>query len=420
MKPVEQLRVDRLAQGGDGVGRLEDGRVVFVDGGLPGDVLDVRLTKRKRTWVRAEIVRVVEPGPGRVEPDCVHAAECGGCAFRHAAYDVELHGKVSAARDTLARLGAISLDGVEVNVHAADAVDEYRIRARFHVERGVLGFRRRRSHRVFDLRSCRTLDPRIASALPALKQFANVIGDGELFVETADDQVVVSLDPSVEVDDGELASLAGDPAIRGVRRGQERLGDPSVAALDAVGVDVPIRLPGGRFRQAHRSMTRTLRNIAAARVADAGRVMEFFAGSGNLTFAFSRGASSVIAYELDAEAVAMGNEIARNLEFGHVSFHEADLFGDGLGALPPIPRGATVVLDPPRAGAASLVEVLASSDAARIVYVSCDVATLARDLRTLTDDGAWTVASVDFVDLFPRTPHLESVVSLRRCSPAPS
>ena len=143
---------------------------------------------------------------------------------------------------------------------------------------------------------------------------------------------------------------------------------------------------------------------------------EYFAGTGNFTLALADAFAEVVALEGDADAVPVGEALAEAAGAGNVSFRQADLTAPPR----PLPQADVVLLDPPRTGARALCELLANGAARRIVYVSCDPACLARDLAALKVSENWEIASVDMVDLFPRTAHVETVVVLRRSSPAPT
>lgn len=409
---MQTITIQRIAQGGDGIGHLEDGRVCFVPGGLPGDVVEILIEKEKKSWARARIERVIEGGPGRIEPDCQHFLICGGCAFRHATYETEFAAKVGAARDTLERIGKLDLpEGEEI---PSDPVDGYRIRARLHAEHGKLGYYAAGTHDVFDLRECPVLHPTLANALPYIKR---ELGrqSGELEIEAADDEhVLVSFKTRDDAPD--LAQrLAELERVRGarvtIRGNMEEWGDFRVPAEHALDLDIDETVPGGRFRQSNGPMTSTLRDLVDRRLPDGPALVELFCGTGNFTFHVADAYASVIAYEFDPEAVITANELAAALDKPSVRFSTMDLDEE----VPGFPEDCVVLLDPPRTGAKRVAEELTNGRAAAIVYVSCDGATLARDARILSE-GGYELTSLDFVDMFPRTVHLEAVARFDRTS----
>ena len=408
---VETVRIRRLAQGGDGVSNLADGRIVFVEGGLPGDLVEIELEQSKKKWARARVLRRLEDSPDRIEPDCRHAPICGGCSFRDYSYEAELRAKVDAARDTLQRLGRLELDDVELVEHPATSPVGHRVRASLHIRSGRLGFFRRGTHELFALSSCPALDPRLERALEPLRSFAVALREGEVFVETASgDEVVVTVEEGSAPSPVVAALAAADP-IRGVRRGRASYGTDTVSAREALGLDSDIEVPSRRFRQANALMGTALRDIVQRRVGRVASLDEFFAGSGNFTFALREQCGDIRAYELDPEAVKLGNEISASLSCPTIEFRAIDLDQKDV----PPRDGASVLLDPPRTGAQRLSKAIAASRAARVVYVSCDVATFARDAAELVR-GGFALSSVDFVDMFPRTPHLELVAAFVRTS----
>ena len=403
---IERVTVTGLAQGGEAVGRLTDGCVVFVAGALPGEVVELKVVQRKKRWARGELLRVVEPARDRIGSDCPHDSVCGGCTFRHARYEAELAAKVAAGRDTLARLGGLSLD--HVTVHAAVQPDAYRVRVSLHVRDGRLGFFESGSHAVFDIDArCRAVDPRISRVMGALRPVAQSMGRGGIFVETADaDSVVATIHG--DADRTTLETLAAVEGIRGVRQRDLVFGEYAVNSAEAFGIESDHDVPPERFRQSNGPMAGLLRDLVKERCGAGTELVELYAGSGNFTFAVRDRFETIRAWELDSDAVRVGNELASVLAAPHVVFGVADLDNELSG----VEAGSVVLLDPPREGAARVCERLATTHAARIVYVSCDVATLARDLKKL--QFGFRIVSVDFVDMFPRTAHLEAIAVLER------
>lgn len=404
MKRTETtVKIATLANGGDGVGKLDDGRIVFVPRGLPEDEVRIVLEKDKKRWARGRIVEVTHPSPHRISSKCAHFEACGGCAFQHLKYGAEFDEKSEAAREAMRRIAKIELP--EGRAIRAVATSGYRIRARLHCDGKSLGYHGRGSHSVFALRSCPVLVPSLDRVLADLS--VAVRGAvGEVLIETAgDEEVVVVLRGEFEQQHAEAVFALG--SVRGVRLGATRLGSPEVDALEAWNLDADGALEAGRFRQANAQMGPVLRSLAVERAGAGEVVVEFFAGSGNFTHALAASYGEVRAYELDPIAVELGQQIAAP----NTTFHAMNLDAE----VPEIPAGSTVLLDPPRAGAPVVCDAIAAANPARVVYVSCDVATLARDTRPLVDGGL-ELASFDLVDMFPRTPHIEVIATFARLS----
>lgn len=397
---MQEVRIERMAQGGDGVARLTDGRVVFVPRGLPGDLLKIEIEQQKKSWARAKIVSIVEASPDRIGADCPHFDRCGGCDFRHATYDGELRGKVEAARDTVERIGKFTPPDGEVV--GAEEIDGYRIRARLHRRGKKLGYFEAGTNDVFEVKVCPVLHPTLAAKLDDVRGLLDQT-NGELELETAGDgEILIGFDGKVPR--GLVLKLSELDGVRGARVNDEVRGTYGVDGEEWLGIEGAPNLPGGRFRQANGTMLPRLRQLTARRLGQGTSLVELFAGSGSFTFGVAGAFTKVCAYELDERAVVTGNAVATELGRDHVSFANMDLDND----LPDIGAKDVVLLDPPRTGARLAIEELLSVRPRKIVYVSCDVATFARDARLLVE-GGYSATSLDFVDMFPRTSHLEAI-----------
>ncbi len=401
------VHIESLANGGDGVSHLDDGRVVFVPRAFIGDHVEIEIVRSQKRWARARLISVLVPSEDRIEPGCQHFDRCGGCAFQHVAYEAEFPRKAAAAVEAFARISRHETPPGERI--AATSSSGYRIRTRLHAARGRLGYVAPGTHDIFDVEACPVLDPRLNRRLPALRDA--VRGQtGEVAIETAGaGEVVVVLNGAF--DDGCAHRVLAIEGVRGVRIAPDHtiVGTPTVAASEAIGVDCTVPFSAGRFRQSNASMTPQLRDLVQRRLAGGSALVEYFAGSGSFTFALGAQYDQIQAFELDPAAVALGNQIAAAIGQKHVHFAEADLTRDP----PPIAAGHDVLLDPPRTGALELVRWIATSEARRVVYVSCDVGTLARDARVLLDAG-FAVDTFDLVDMFPRTAHIEAVATFSR------
>jgi tRNA/tmRNA/rRNA uracil-C5-methylase (TrmA/RlmC/RlmD family) len=414
---VEVVEVHGIAHGGDGVGRLADGRAVFVAGALPGEAVEVVVTRLHKRHAEAALRRVVRPSPHRVEPPCPYYGRCGGCQLQHAAPAHQLELKTRVVREQLQRIGRVP----DPPVRAAVAPEGgwpggYRTWARMAVDaEGRLGFRRARSHEVQPVDRCLLL----TDGAQALRDAA---GDGW---DGADEVVLLAGAPA-----------DGDPEALGVVRVRAAAGrDPHVAEGPfGVVVDGPaggrvVRAPdavvlpagGARLRTTAGSFTQSGPAAAAlladvvVRVLGAGpgdRVLELYGGGGLLGAAVARAGAAVRLVEGDPVAVADARANTAGLDVEVVE-------GDVAQVLRHVDAGEVdlVVLDPPRSGAGPQVCArLAELAPRRIAYVACDPAALARDVAALGALG-WALASVDVLDLFGHTAHVECVAVL---VPAPA
>ncbi len=428
MGRVEEVRVEGLANGGDALGTLRSGKVVFIPRGVPGDLLRVRLTREKKRWARGEILEVVEASEHRREARCeAFRRGCGGCDFWHFDYERELAWKSEAAREAMERISGVEFPAPRVV--GASPVEGSRSRSTFHQRRRdqvvQVGFFEAGSHRVVGVDACPMAAEEINRGLSEVREGLALLGKAEIRVETAGGgQVVMVVDaPGGRIGAARAAverAVARSETVKGVvvRGSGEsfRVGELGVEAgevLAAPPVEGARMEPGG-FRQAHRGLNGRL--VAMVRDAvgerwDRSRVVEGFCGAGNFSFALAPVVSELVGLEGAREAVEVARRLAEDGGAEHLHFEVADLFE--AGAIESYLRGGeVVVLDPPRAGAVEVCRSVAASDVVGVVYVSCDPGCLGRDLRELKE--GFIVESVTFVDMFPRTSHVETVVVLSR------
>ncbi len=407
------LGIDALAFGGEGVGRDADGQVVFVAGAAPGDRLEVEIDSvgHKARFVRGVIVRVIEPGQ-RVVPPCRYIDRCGGCPWQHVSATAQREAKQAIVTRALAPFLGVRVEPLV----AAPETFGYRTRARMVVHQRALGFHGRRSHDVVDVEACLLLNPRLDHALQRLRALGlpdETVVSG-LVAPPPDEQVHLSLVLPGALDAKTLAAAAAllDETIVGIElhgaREHRRVGQ---RALDVDGWQAR----AGGFAQANWAQNRWLVDHVSAAVAEVApsRIVELYAGSGNFTGALMAIAPSGVAVEGDVGAARALAERVRSQPnaAGWTTRAESDtrtarwLFGEA--------RAFDVaVLDPPRAGAKELVAALGQIRG-RIVYVSCDPMTLARDVGSLVTAG-FTTGRAWPVDMMPQTAHIEVLCVLDR------
>jgi len=406
------LTITGLAQGPDAVGR-HDGRVIFVPGAAPGDRVRVRVAEQHGNYARAVLVHRCEAGPSYREPPCPWIGECGGCPWQHVDYPTQLAAKAANVRETLKRIAGVTA-GAELAIVAAPAEWEYRHRIRLHVGPGrTLGYRRARSHAVVAIEHCRIADPLLSSSLGAVRaltaRLATRVDDVEM---AANGRGGIALHAIAhggfhEHDADAIERwLAETPAAAGVQlRGHgwvRRYGD---LRLHVAAPEIDTR--AGSFTQVNPAANRLLIASVTALVEPGTRVLDLFCGAGNLSLPLARQAASVVGVDHDREAIADAarSAVASGLTTVRFEAAHAERFLRRHG----LAGADTVVLDPPRGGAPAVATQLARLLPARILYVSCDPATLARDVRTLAAVG-YAAARVQALDLFPQTAHVETVL----------
>lgn len=385
MSDVEErtVEVTALAAGGDGVAR-DEGRVTFVPRTAPGDRVRVRLTKQTKSFARGELVEIVEASADRVEPPCPHFQRgCGGCTWQHVARPAQLAAKQAIVAGALRKL-AVPIEPVADPCPALG----WRRRARLHVAGGKVGLYREGSHDVLPIDSCPQLVPALDAAYRAVA--AASPPDGELALALGHKgEVVVGVQKAWKL----AEKLVGKAGIVGVVAGEGSAGRPRI--------EIEPGVQGGPWDFAQASAEGNAALVEHARRAlgsppadgHGGFLLELHAGGGNLTRGFRDDGWRVTTSDITPGADLLGpaNEVL------------ARVTG---------PFDA-IVLDPPRTGAAEAIAGILAHGPARVVYVSCDPATLARDAERLVAGGyraerAWPV------DLMPQTAHVEVVLRLTR------
>jgi 23S rRNA (uracil1939-C5)-methyltransferase len=435
-----EVVIEDLAQGGEGVGR-SGSRAVFVPYAAPGDRVVVDVPPGEGP-AHSVLVSLVAPGAARVVPPCRHFGpgegerECGGCEWLHVDYAAQLAAKERTVREALRRIGRLDPDSLALRpILASPAAHRYRSRAKFHLDRASarLVFFRRRSHAPVRLEECHLLEPALdalrAALGPALA--AARLAPREVALEWSATQgrgsALLVLDPTPAARARAEALLAAVPALAGaVLRGDE---GPAVAVGDPVLVHarVPGRPEAGTqrsrpdvFQQANRGANALLVEVALDLLRpDGEEILELHCGAGNFTAPLARRARTVAAVEAQGPALELAREDLRGAS--NVRFYAGDALkvAAALAAErgPSAPRFGAVLLDPPREGAKGIGRTLRALGAPRAVYVSCDPATLARDVRGCGEEG-FRVAAVQPVDMFPQTHHVEAAVLLERVPPA--
>ena len=430
------VTIESLAHGGAAVARTER-RVVFVKGAAPGDTVRIRRTQEHAGYDEAEVVELLAPGDDRVEPPCAIADVCGGCSWQQVSYEAQLAAKRAAVVDALTRIGGLVDPPVEPTV-ASPRRFGYRNRIRLRFDGRRLGFYRAKTNSLVPVADCLIAEDTIRESLRAVERFVASLSTRVLRVEIAARGTLAGIvlllnsQGRLRRSDGHTirAFLADDEnTITGVflwGRGWKRSwGDTRrVHEIDHAGTTIAVE--GGGFAQVNSEANRIL-VAAVADAACAGRtssVIELFAGSGNFTTALAGRGLHVTAVESDGEAVESAKRTLRERQrqadaeaprpidaprFRAPRCIEADVrrfVEDHRGETPDV-----VVVDPPRSGLAEIAPTLASWRAPRLVYVSCNTPTLARDVATFAQAG-YRLESALPMDLFPQTFHVETLCIL--------
>lgn len=419
----ETVEITGIAGGGAGVARLADGRVTFVHRTAPGDVVEVRIVEERGRWTRSELVGIRTSGPGRREAPCPHYARCGGCTLEHLDYEAQLRAKAGIVADALQRIGKLDVEPPEVVPSPTEF--RYRNRVSFTLRRRakdvIAGFHAlEEPEELVDItEACLLPEPAIAEVwgrlragwgpearrLPSgeeLRLTLRASGAGEVSLAIEGGYAPGRPDELLEEVEG-LVAIWHRPAAGGAYRhlaGAETLQD----RWD----QDDLELSGDVFTQVNRRAAEQLESHVLDLVGrgSPAHVVDAYCGVGLYARRLARGGVRVTGIEAHPAAVVEAERATPSGRFlqGRVE----DLLSEALPA-------DAAILNPPRAGlAAGVPRALAGSPPARIVYVSCDPATLARDLKRMKE--SYRVVGVRSFDLFPQTSHVETVVELEACA----
>lgn len=445
MGKVVQATIEKVISGGMGLARLPDGVVAMVPLVLPGEVVRLRPRVRKKGFVQAELVEVVTPAAGRREPICPHFGNCGGCDLQHADYPTQLALKEAILRELLER-GGIAGAGETFPLTVAGAPEElgYRQRIRLQVASdGRLGFHRAHSHEVVAITACPLAAPVINEVVASLwhEPMAHRLLDQatalECILSPEEGRVVLLCHMKREVRAADrqhaVALCAGLDRVKGILFSvpDKALG-PAITRSGASDDLSPLRIrftlpasvagrvlvlavePGGFSQvnpQQNERMIATL--LDWLDLGGSETVLDLFCGMGNFSLPLALRAQAVVGMDLQGAAIRSAK---RNAEANGVANCRFEKCGAEKGAQRLAAAGEkfdVVLLDPPRTGCKEVVPHLAALGAGRLVYISCDPATLTRDLGLLVQQG-YAIERMQIFDMFPQTHHLETMVLLRR------
>lgn len=441
------LTVEKLIYGGDGLARLPAGspgnkdrgrgKAVFVPFVLAGEKIEAAITEEKPGFARAQAVAIVEPSPHRIQPPCPYFVRCGGCHYQHASYEHQLEIKKEILRENLRRIAKLELE-CEIQVHPSPPWN-YRNRSRLQVRTRpefVAGYYKFASHELLPVKECPISSPLINRGIAALWQAGQEgkaiegVREVEFFANADDTRLLIEFLCAPEVPRAAARAwgeelCASMPEVAGVvafRERQKGVQEPLVAVgaseLTYQTKTAAYRVSAGAFFQTNRFLTDELIDMVTAG-SSGDLALDLYAGVGLFSTALAGDIRHTVSVEMSQIS---SNDLRYNLPVNGKAVQattEQYLTGredqgrSANGALP-TSKPDLIVVDPPRSGLGEAVaRALATLGAPRVTYVSCDPATLARDLVPLRSAG-YRVEQLHLVDLFPQTYHLESVVQLVR------
>ncbi len=440
--PTLSLTIRGYGTDGQGVTSLPDGMACFVSGALKGETCRVKLDKLGKTCAWGHVAEVEAPSPARLASDCPYYVNCGGCSLRHMTYEEELEFKRQKVEDCLRRIGGCDTP-VSV-IYGAENTQRYRNKVQFPISGSAIGFYVNRAHTVTDVEDC-LLQPLPAARLRgALKEFMSTYhvpaydektGAGllrHLYVRTTragESLCCVLVNGKALPHEAELVDLlrSAEPGLKGVvlgineKKNNVILGDSYRTLwgedhlMDTMcGLTFKLSVPS--FYQVNTPQAEVLYGLALdfAGLTGEETALDLYCGIGTITLCLARKARRVIGAEIVPEAIEDAKENAARNGLHNVEFFCGDAGAVAERLAAQALRPDVVVVDPPRKGLGEeVIPVIAGMGPERVVYVSCDPGTLARDVKRFAEQGYRAVRAVA-VDLFPRTRHVESVVMLSR------
>ncbi len=423
-----KVSIESLAHDGRGVAHV-DGKVVFIDEALPGEELEFIYSDSRRDYAEGRVVSLLTRSEHRVEPDCAHFGRCGGCSFQHVDDGEQIHFKEELLQEQFKRIGKVPIP--EIWEALTGPHWGYRRKARMGVKyvakkgRVLVGFRERRNPFLAEIESCKVMHPTVGEKLMDLSamigrltikdqipQIEVAIGDNEcvlafrvLKAPTAEDKRIMSdfgRDHGISIclqpkGPDTIAPIEGDPEVI-----------PTYSLPDQ---QVTFRFRPAMFTQVNYEINRKMvnRSIEALDLDENDNVLDLFCGLGNFTLPMATRAGHVVGVEGDLPLVRHARENARLNGLDNVDFYAADLTKDVSDQSWSRQRFNKVLLDPSRAGAAEILHNFKHWNPDRIVYVSCNPSTLARDAGILVNELGYKLIKAGVMDMFPQTAHVESI-----------
>ncbi len=417
------LTIDALSHGPAGIGRA-DGKVIFVPGTVPGDEVEVALVEEKKRYATGHVVQIRQPSARRRTPPCPYISRCGGCPWQQVEYAEQLRAKELNVREQLRRIGGIAEPPMSPIIPAPQEW-HYRHRIRLRGQDGHFGFSPPQSHEVVEIESCHIAREDVAAQLRTVREWSVALRTAVRQIEIIGGELADTSGPSIVLvgeaegpwrssDDEVCANfLATHPRIAGLvllgAGWRRRWGNTDVSFMPEA--DGPVlSMRHGTFTQVNPTGNRALVEAVLSLGAfnERQKVIELYCGAGNLSLPIARRVRSLVGIEHERAAVLDAEANAARLGLTNVQFISASVESGIHQLLQADARGDVVLLNPPRIGAAAAIELVPRLGARAVLYVSCDPATLARDLRQLHIHG-YHLHAVQPVDLFPQTYHVETI-----------
>jgi 23S rRNA (uracil1939-C5)-methyltransferase len=422
------VTIESLSHDGRGVSHV-NGKVVFIDETLPGETVEFVYTDSRKDYAEGRVVNLLTRSEHRVQPACPHFGSCGGCSFQHVDDAEQIHFKEELLRDQFRRIGKVEIPQIWEALTGPHW--GYRSKARMGVKwvakknRVLVGFRERRNPFLAEIDSCKVMNPIVGEKLIALGEMIAGLTVKEkipqIEVAIGDKECVLAfrvLEPPTDADKQRMREFAHqhDLTICLQPKGPDTIvpldGEPEVIpsyTLAEQGVKFNFR--PAMFTQVNYAINQKMvtRALAALELTKDDRVLDLFCGLGNFTLPLATQAGHVVGVEGDLPLVKHARENAKLNNLDNVEFHVADLTKDLKDQPWSKQKFTKVLLDPSRAGASEVLHNLKHWQPERIVYVSCNPSTLARDTGILVNELGYKLLKAGVMDMFPQTAHVESI-----------
>ncbi|MBZ2167318.1 23S rRNA (uracil(1939)-C(5))-methyltransferase RlmD [Marinobacter sp. F4216] len=437
--PTEPVRcsIETLSHDGRGIAR-QDGKTQFVDGALPGETVMAKMVSTRSKFDELRAIELLESVPERQESPCGFADLCGGCSLQHMSGDAQIRFKEDTLREHFAHFGGIEPEEWIAPMRSDNTLG-YRRKARLGVryvtarESVLVGFREKRNSFLTDIDRCVVMDPRIGERIMPLREMLHELEAykriAQVEVACGDDvaaMVFRNMDELSESDRTRLIEFGkahdlhiylqpkGPDTVHRIWPESSGHGDERLSyRLDEF--DLTMQFHPMDFTQVNAGINQKMvhRAVDWLDIQPGERVLDLFCGLGNFTLPLARRGGQVVGVEGDDAMVVRGRENAQLNGLDNVSFHGADLHGDFTGQSWAKEGFDKILIDPPRSGAEEICKYLTAFGAGRIVYVSCNPATLARDAGVMVRNG-YRLVRAGVMDMFPHTTHVESIALFER------
>ncbi|WP_321463858.1 23S rRNA (uracil(1939)-C(5))-methyltransferase RlmD [uncultured Vibrio sp.] len=416
----QQVHVERLDHHGAGIAYLKK-KPLFIDGALPDEEVVTQLVEEKSKFARGKLIKILQPSDARVEPFCPHYHECGGCDLQHLNYDQQLTHKQQTLRQLMRKFSG---SDIELDDPVLGEQRQYRRRARVSLfadkktRQLHFGFRKKQSKQIAQVTDCPVLAPQLNVLLPeiyaVLKQFKKPEQLGHVELVLGDNGPCITLRHMSKLTEPEMDALV----TLAKRHNAALYLMPQTDQLDLIAGEAPFYSEAGvkvpftpnNFIQVNQAVNQKMVDQAIQWLdpQDSDRVLDLFCGLGNFSLPIAKLAKHVVGVEGVADMVEKATNNASLNQINNAQFYHANLEQDFEGQVWAAEKFDKVLLDPARAGASGIIDQVSALGAQRVVYVSCNPATLARDSQSLIEQG-YKLTKLGMLDMFPHTSHLESM-----------